>query len=71
MLPYKLQLLYNYIEALEMQLVSMYVLCVLAPCVYGGEVLSSHFVSVYGGGGVCYSSHFVCAYGEGVQTGCF
>ena len=36
----------------------------------GGEVLSSHFVSVYGGG-VCYSSHFVCAYGEGVQTGCF
>ena len=42
-----------YIEALEMQLVSMYV-CVCLPPVYmgGGEVLSSHFVSVYGGGGV-------------------
>ena len=55
MLPYKLQLVL-YIEALEMQLVSMYeCMCVLAPCVYGGgggggEVLSSHFVSVYGGG---------------------
>ena len=37
----------------------------------GGEVLSSHFVSVYGGG-VCYSSHFVCAYREaGYRLGAF
>ena len=67
-----------YIEALEMQLVSMYVcVCVLAPCVYGGGGVKKVVTLCLcmggggGGGGVCYSSHFVCAYGEGVQTGCF
>ena len=59
-----------YIEALEMQLVSMYMcVCVLSPCVYGGEVISSHFVSVYGGGVtvVILSVHM----GRGYRLGAF
>ena len=61
-----------YIEALEMQLVSMYVCVCLPPVYMGGEVLSSHFVSVYGGGGGCVTVVILSVHmGRGYRLGAF